>query len=141
MHSGPYILSSRGDKRYFGYHHSYPAEPHCPISEPACLDGKIAGWSGGDRLIMSQEQQQPPIEPHEHDVLMGRGGRNNQHSGNDTLRQFARVQKDKYRVASKKGKSALSRYIVQQMRELDPPARYVWYLLEVVWFSLAHFSC
>jgi hypothetical protein len=64
------------------------------------------------------------IEPHDHDVLMGRGGRNNQHSGNEMLRQFGRVQGENYRVASKKGKSALSRLLVRQMRELDPPARY-----------------
>lgn len=65
------------------------------------------------------------IEPHENDVLLGRGGRNNQHSGNERLREFARAQGAKYRISSKKDKSALSRYIVRQMRELDPPARYV----------------
>lgn len=65
------------------------------------------------------------LEPHENDVLMGRGGRNNQHSGNEKLRQFARVQGEKYRVSSKKGKSALSRLLVRQMRELDPPARFL----------------
>jgi hypothetical protein len=68
---------------------------------------------------------QVPIEPHEHDVLMGRGGRNNQHSGNDILRQFGRLEGENYRVASKKGKSAISRLLVRQMRELDPPARYI----------------
>lgn len=65
-----------------------------------------------------------PPEPHENDVLMGRGGRNNQHSGNDVLRQFARLQGENYRVATKKGKSAISRLLVRQMRDLHPPARY-----------------
>jgi hypothetical protein len=68
---------------------------------------------------------QVTIDPHNHDVLLGRGGRNNQHTGNDILRQFGRVQGDNYRLASKKGKSAISRLLVRQMRELNPPARYV----------------
>jgi hypothetical protein len=67
---------------------------------------------------------QVPLEPHENDVLMGRGGRNNQHSGNHVLRQLARAEGENYRVASKKGKSAISRMLVRQMRELNPPARY-----------------
>ena len=130
MHSGPYLDTSSGDNRLFGhdyYHPSYPISVSLPYE-----DERIGvSWSDDEHLMMSRQPQhlhkeeQDPIEPHEHDVLMGRGGRNNQHSGNEILRQFARVQKDKYQMASKKGKSALSRLIVRQMRELDPPARCV----------------
>lgn len=63
------------------------------------------------------------IEPHENDVLMGRGGKNNRHSGNDRLRQMARLYREEYQVATKKGKSHLSRQLVQQMRELSPATR------------------
>lgn len=84
-----------------------------------------------------------PIEPHENDVLMGRyvprfairdqispnhnlrGGLNNKHSGNEKLRQLARQYGSKYKTLTKKEKSDLSRYLVRRMRELDPPARYV----------------
>lgn len=65
------------------------------------------------------------ITPHVNDVLMGRGGKNNQHSGNERLRKLARRHTEKYKTASKKGKSALSRELVQEVRDLDPPARYV----------------
>ncbi|KAL7581548.1 hypothetical protein ACA910_022112 [Epithemia clementina (nom. ined.)] len=65
------------------------------------------------------------ISPHENDVLMGRGGKNNQHSGNEKLRKLARGYCSKYRVSSKKGKSSISRQIVQQMRDLQPPARFL----------------
>lgn len=61
--------------------------------------------------------------PHSNDVLMGRGGKNNQHSGNETLRKFARQRCEDYRRASKKGKSDISRELVRIMRELEPPAR------------------
>ena len=125
-----HVDTSSGEERLFGhdyYHSSYP------ISAPPIYEDKRIGvsWSDDEHVMMSRQpqhlhhEQQEPIEPHEHDVLMGRGGRNNQHSGNEILRQFARVQKEKYQTASKKGKSALSRLIVRQMRELDPPARCV----------------
>lgn len=63
--------------------------------------------------------------PHEHDVLMGRGGKNNQHSGNETLREFARERCEDYRIACKKVKSDISRELVRLMRQLDPPARFL----------------
>ncbi len=70
----------------------------------------------------------PPImkgiaSPHENDVLMGRGGKNNQHSGNEKLRELARERCEEYRVACKKVKSDISRELVRLMRQLDPPAR------------------
>jgi hypothetical protein len=118
MHSSPFILTNSGDKRYFGrhpeddYRYSYSSERYSSDSKFASV--------GPERHSMPTPIA---IEPHENDVLMGRGGRNNQHSGNELLRQFARAQGEKYRIASKKGKSAISRYLVRQMRGLDPPAR------------------
>lgn len=64
------------------------------------------------------------LQPHEHDVLLGRGGKNNQALGNEKLREMARVEAENYRRSTKKGKSSISRKLVRQMRELDPPARY-----------------
>ena len=65
----------------------------------------------------------PSVRPHLNDVLMGRGGKNNQHSGNEKLRGMARLESENYRKASKKGKSYISRQLVQQVRSLDPPGR------------------
>lgn len=42
-------------------------------------------------------------EPHHNDVLMGRGGKNNQHVGNEQLRSIARGRNLDYQNASKKG--------------------------------------
>jgi hypothetical protein len=63
------------------------------------------------------------IVPHENDVLMGRGGKNNQHVGNEKLRTLARVECENYRLASKKGKSYISRELVKKVREMLPPGR------------------
>lgn len=64
-------------------------------------------------------------EPHENDILMGRGGKNNQHIGNEKLRQLARLQSKNYQTASKKGKSSISRDLVQQVRNMNPPGRFL----------------
>jgi hypothetical protein len=63
------------------------------------------------------------VEPHGNDVLLGRGGKNNRHSGNEQLRQMARQYREDYQIATKKGKSQLSRQLVHQVRELSPPGR------------------
>jgi hypothetical protein len=68
------------------------------------------------------------IEPHRNDVLLGRGGRNNQHSGNAKLREISKLDCEDYRFASKKGKSNLSRGLVDQMKALSPAGRYVFYI-------------
>ena len=121
MHPNPYIVGSSGYKRYFC---QYPGEIQYYPYTPSTYD--IAEEREKYYRSWSEWPSMPNhviIEPHEHDVLMGRGGRNNQHSGNDILRQFGRLQGENYRVATKKGKSELSRLLVRQMRELDPPAR------------------
>jgi hypothetical protein len=71
------------------------------------------------------------IEPHRNDVLLGRGGRNNQHSGNEKLREIAKLECEEYRIASKKGKSNISRGLVDQMTALSPSGRYVFYILSL----------
>jgi len=76
-------------------------------------------------LLQQQHRMASILDPHENDVLMGRGGKNNQHSGNEKLREMAREYCETYRSSSKKAKSNLSRLLVQQMQQLDPPARYV----------------
>jgi hypothetical protein len=66
-------------------------------------------------------------QPHGNDVLMGRGGKNNQHEGNEQLREIGRERYQDYREASKKGKSEISRELVKIVRELTPPGRCVVY--------------
>jgi hypothetical protein len=46
---------------------------------------------------------------------MGRGGKNNQHSGNEQLRDMARARADEYQAADKKGKSDISFDLVDQV--------------------------
>ena len=88
-------------------------QPLVGVETPSSDDGLLGTASDND------------IEPHENDILMGRGGKNNQHSGNEKLRELARGHCEEYQQSTKKGKSNISRILVQQVRELDPPARCV----------------
>mmetsp|Transcript_23254 Transcript_23254/g.34333 ORF Transcript_23254/g.34333 Transcript_23254/m.34333 type:complete len:343 (-) Transcript_23254:1490-2518(-) len=74
---------------------------------------------------MDERNESEEIQPHENDVLMGRGGKNNQHVGNEKLRGFARLESENYRIASKKGKSNISRELVKKVRKLDPSGRFL----------------
>jgi hypothetical protein len=110
MHSRLVVIPSPGDKRFFGEEENfyYPQQPF-----------EVRNKLDGVAKHMSSRQ----IQPHGNDVLMGRGGKNNQHSGNEKLREMARLESENYRSASKKGKSYISRQLVQQMRDLKPTAR------------------
>mmetsp|Transcript_16925 Transcript_16925/g.32051 ORF Transcript_16925/g.32051 Transcript_16925/m.32051 type:complete len:447 (+) Transcript_16925:105-1445(+) len=65
------------------------------------------------------------VAPHENDILLGRGGNNNKHSGNDQLRALARDLVLQYMKSSKKGKSHLSMLLVRQVRQMNPPGRFL----------------
>ena len=65
------------------------------------------------------------IIPHENDILLGRGGKNNQHIGNEQLRTIARTQIGKYKTSSKKRKSYIVRKIVSYIKSLDPQGRFL----------------
>jgi len=120
MHTVSFDFNSPGEKRAF---HQSAAEREKDSYWPGVfatqgpyhiIDMDTAQSSGADSII----------EPHENDVLMGRGGKNNQHSGNEKLREFAREQCEQYTQSTKKGKSYISKDLVEKMRQLDPPARY-----------------
>lgn len=65
-------------------------------------------------------------EPHDHDVLCGRGGGINSHSGNKNFRNWVKEQKEIYNLASNKNeKAAISEKIVNRVKALDPSGRFL----------------
>lgn len=128
MHTTAYGFASTGAKNFFGRNGD--------ISDRLVLERKYFGKAfdmsskNADTQPVENEackvsEITPSLQPDVHDILLGRGGKNNRHSGNEKLRELARVQATKYNASTKKGKSILSRLLVKQMRELDPSARYV----------------
>jgi hypothetical protein len=69
------------------------------------------------------------IQPHENDILMGRGGKNNQHAGNENLRRLAREYCTVYSAAAKKDKPSIAAQLVEHVQGLDPPGRYVFFMI------------
>jgi hypothetical protein len=98
------------------------------------LNSSSADGNGNDDLAAAVPSTQQPsyipstipvLHPNENDVLLGRGGRNNQWSGNEKLRIMARNMAHAYAVASKRNKPSIAMILVNQIRSLDPPGRYV----------------
>ncbi|GKY92814.1 hypothetical protein MPSEU_000251000 [Mayamaea pseudoterrestris] len=62
---------------------------------------------------------------HLHDVLLGRGAFINAHLGNERLRQLALERKNLFDTGSYTEKRTLAVEILQKIRELDPPGRFL----------------
>jgi len=61
----------------------------------------------------------------ENDILMGRGGNNRKHSGNERLRMICHYGVQSYKVASKKEKYIVTTQILQLIRSLEPEGRFL----------------
>mmetsp|Transcript_21370 Transcript_21370/g.29741 ORF Transcript_21370/g.29741 Transcript_21370/m.29741 type:complete len:466 (-) Transcript_21370:248-1645(-) len=59
------------------------------------------------------------------DVLCGRGGLTNHHAGNMFFRRLVRLKQEAYLLASKREKAGVARDIVDSIRQLQPPGRFL----------------
>jgi len=59
------------------------------------------------------------------DVLCGRGGLTNHHPGNVFFRKMVRHRQEDYLRASKRDKAGVARHIVETIRKLSPPGRFL----------------
>lgn len=75
---------------------------------------------GGDPAYLTNV-----VKPGVHDVLCGRGGGTNNHSGNVKFRQLVNEHKITYLAASKVEKPKVAREVVKLWRALDPPGRFL----------------
>ena len=64
-------------------------------------------------------------EPSENDILMGRGGGTNNHVGNRNYRDIIQRHKAQYSQSAKHEKQGFSRSIVDMIRNLNPPGRFL----------------
>ena len=63
--------------------------------------------------------------PHNHDVLCGRGGGTNNHIGNEKFRDLVNQKKRDYLNSSKREKPLVSKSIVDEIRNMSPPGRFL----------------
>jgi len=63
--------------------------------------------------------------PGKHDVMLGRGGESNYHSGNISFRHIVFSFKERFRLGSRVEKSKVIDEVVEAWRNLEPPGRFV----------------
>ena len=63
--------------------------------------------------------------PNRNDVLCGRGGKINNHVGNRQFRAIVETHKDRYQAASKAEKALIARQIIDEIRLMNPPGRFL----------------
>ena len=64
-------------------------------------------------------------EPHDNDVLLGRGKFASEHPGNILFRQIVWELKEEYYVARKNEKTKMVHRIIDKIKSLDPPGRFL----------------
>ncbi|KAI2512082.1 hypothetical protein MHU86_2370 [Fragilaria crotonensis] len=64
-------------------------------------------------------------DPHDHDVLLGRGGLSNHHPGNIWYRRLVRSNNTLYGQSKKHTKVLVARAIVHHVQSQDPPGRFL----------------
>ncbi|CAB9511726.1 Nitrilase family, member 2 [Seminavis robusta] len=64
-------------------------------------------------------------QPHKHDVLCGRGVTTNRFPGNESFRSLVSLNKELYVTSTKRQKMSISRSIVEAVRSLKPPGRFL----------------
>jgi len=78
------------------------------------------------RTMYPQQQALFDIEhPTNNDVLCGRGVTTNRHVGNENFRSLVNCNKELYVTSTKKQKMRISRSIVDAVRSLQPPGRFL----------------
>lgn len=65
------------------------------------------------------------LNPHDHDILSGRGNFVNYHAGNEHFRALVRKHKVAYVACPKPQKGKFSKIIVDEIRNLNPPGRFL----------------
>lgn len=77
------------------------------------------------------------ISPHQNDVLSGRGNNVNLHSGNKNYRSVVQKLKNEYIAAPKPKKPQYARMVVDAIRNLNPPGRFLKQDSETkLWFDI-----
>ena len=95
--------------------------PHvCDLPTPAMLQDPPNTIMEDDSKFSAASVE----EPHDHDLICGRGGKVNAHPGNRRFRSLVNDRKEAYTRAYGKGeKNAIAQSILQVLFSLNPPGR------------------
>jgi hypothetical protein len=106
----------------FGTPSSHALEKQGIVVTPGVTPGGVACESDDSTAIARNNG----IEPHENDVLCGRGGSINSHPGNERFRELVERRKRVYLTARfKREKRLIANSIVSEIRALNPSGRFL----------------
>uniref|UniRef100_A0A7S4N5D4 DUF6824 domain-containing protein n=1 Tax=Odontella aurita TaxID=265563 RepID=A0A7S4N5D4_9STRA len=120
-----------GDQKKDAAPEPEPPEPTpTPASPPSPSTPPVATTDSVPASKKKHESSVPwPLrdikEPHEHDVLYGRGGGTNHHIGNKRYRQMVEDKKVDYVNSKRLDKPLVALNIIRQWREQDPSGRFL----------------
>ena len=98
---------------------TYPS-PACDLPTSAMLQDPPNAIMEDDSKFSAASVE----EPHDHDLICGRGGKVNAHPGNRRFRSLVNDRKEAYTRAYGKGeKNAIAQSILQVLFSLNPPGR------------------
>ena len=140
-HQQPYQQMLQPQMQYSPYPNAmYGATPHFQPSFDGDNAAAFSAMGGGHPHHLPPHHPMHPQHATSHgnaesmrfirqinnnDVLCGRGGATNSHIGNRAFRQLVKQYKDKYLQAKKKEKPNVAGEIVDHIRNLDPPGRFL----------------
>ena len=97
-----------------------------PIRAYICNGPPIAALQNTVGPPRTAEQATPLIlNPHAHDVLLGRGNGTASYPGNQVFRAFCRNARKKYMTVPNNEKKKVAEIIVQQVKGRNPPGRFL----------------
>ncbi|CAB9506216.1 expressed unknown protein [Seminavis robusta] len=79
----------------------------------------------GQAMVAVMESDVGIEFPGDHDLLLGRGGETNSHSGNQLFRRLIEAHKAVYISAPRRSKPDIAKTLVAQWRAMDPPGRFL----------------
>lgn len=106
--------------------HSSSSSPVVPPTKRDDDPDKLVVPSPKAKLPSMENMELRDItEPHDNDVLCGRGGSVNNHKGNEKFRTLVQSFKVKYLLSTKADKFQMSEDVVRAVRSQNPPGRFL----------------
>ena len=124
----PYMFPPQNMPQYYNpYQPPFYGAPQNPYWQPPPIDGdpNYPRHPQNASAHGNVESFRYIRQINNNDVLCGRGGATNSHIGNRSFRSLVKEYKDKYLRAKKKEKPAVAGEIVDKIRSLDPPGRFL----------------
>ena len=99
------------------------------VANPPSIESQLRISIPSKQKKQEEDKRKPISNPHDHDVMCGRGGLTNFHRGNIWYRRLVKCNRPLYRESAKYTKLLVSKAIVQAVHSQNPPVCHVYEML------------